>query len=214
MYNITARKIIPSEEFRIYQSGTTPVVNITEKIASSPHTTQHVEKIKNDTYEAAHAEGLEQGKKKGYATGLAEIQAQAHRLMQIITVLHEPLSQLDDQIEQELVSLSIAIARQIVRRELKIDPDQIVAVVREAVASLPVGSRNIHLHLHPEDAVLVRSALSLSGNDKTWRLVEDPILTRGGCKVITDISQIDATIDTRLAAIAATILGGVREDDN
>ena len=214
MSKITAGKIIPSEEFRVYQSGAIPVVKIIEKMADNPRTAPHAEQIKKDIYEAAYAEGLEQGRKKGYTTGLAEIQAQADRLMKIITLLHEPLSQLDDQIEKELVALSIAIARQIVRRELKTDPGQIVAVIREAIASLPVGSRNIHLHLHPEDAALVRNALSLTGNDKTWRIAEDPVLTRGGCKVVTDISRIDATIDTRIAAIAATILGGVRDHDS
>ena len=210
---MTPSKIIPSEAFRAYQSGATPVINIVEKIAAGPRTAQHAEQEKKDIYEEAYAEGLEQGKKKGHATGLAEIQVQANRLMQIISTLHEPLAQLDDQMEKELVALSIAIARQIVRRELKADPGQIVAVVREAVASLPVGSRNVNLHLHPEDAALVRNALSLTGNDKTWRVIEDPLLTRGGCKVVTDISQIDATLDTRIAAIAATILGGGRDHD-
>lgn len=206
-------KIIPSEEFRAYQSGTIPVINIVEKIAAGARAAEHAEQTKKDIYEQAYGEGLEQGRKKGYAAGLAEIQAQANRLMQIIATLHEPLVQLDDQMEKELVALSIAIARQIVRRELKTDPGQIVAVVREAVASLPVGSRNVNLHLHPEDATLVRNALSLTGNDKTWRVVEDPLLTRGGCTVVTDISRIDATLDTRIAAIAATILGGGRDHD-
>lgn len=210
---MTSSKIIPSETFRAYQNGATPIINIVEKITAPPPTAQDAEQAKKDIYEEAYAEGLGQGKKKGYAAGLAEIQAQAGRLMQIISTLHEPLAQLDDQMEKELAALSIAIARQIVRRELKTDPGQIVAVVREAVASLPVGSRNVNLHLHPEDAALVRNALSLTGNDKTWRVVEDPLVMRGGCNVVTDISRIDATLDTRIAAIAAAILGGGRDHD-
>jgi flagellar assembly protein FliH len=210
---MTPSKIIPSETFRAYQNGATPIINIVEKITVPPPTAQDTEQVKKDIYEEAYAEGLGQGKKKGYAAGLAEIQAQADRLMQIISTLHEPLAQLDDQMEKELAALSIAIARQIVRRELKTDPGQIVAVVREAVASLPVGSRNVNLHLHPEDAALVRNALSLTGNDKTWRVVEDPLVMRGGCNVVTDISRIDATLDTRIAAIAAAILGGGRDHD-
>lgn len=213
MSRISSSKIISGEDLRAYQNGEIPVVKIMERIVNNPRTPQSMEQEKKNIYEEAYIEGLEQGKKKGYAMGLVEIQTQAERLMKIIEVLHEPLLQLDDQMEKELVALSISIARQIVRRELKIDPGQIVAVVREAVASLPVGSRNINLHLHPEDASLVRNALSLTGNDKTWRIVEDPIIPRGGCKVATDISQIDATIDTRIAAIAATILGGVRGHD-
>lgn len=210
---MTSSKIIPSETFRAYQNGATPIINIVEKITATPPTAQDTEQVKKDIYEEAYAEGLGQGKKKGYAAGLAEIQVQADRLMQIISTLHEPLAQLDDQMEKELAALSIAIARQIVRRELKTDPGQIVAVVREAVASLPVGSRNVNLHLHPEDAALVRNALSLTGNDKTWRVVEDPLVMRGGCNVVTDISRIDATLDTRIAAIAAAILGGGRDHD-
>ncbi len=210
---MTPSKIIPSENFRAYQNGATPIINVVEKIAVAPHTAQDAEQAKKDIYEKAYAEGLGQGKKKGYAAGLAEIQVQADRLTQIISTLHEPLAQLDDQMEKELAALSIAIARQIVRRELKTDPGQIVAVVREAVASLPVGSRNVNLHLHPEDAALVRNALSLTGNDKTWRVVEDPLVIRGGCNVVTDISRIDATLDTRIAAIAAAILGGGRDHD-
>lgn len=210
---MTPSKIIPSETFRAYQNGATPIVHLVEKIAVAPHTAQDAERVKKDIYEEAYAEGLAQGKKKGYAAGLAEIQVQADRLIKIISTLREPLAQLDDQMEKELVALSISIARQIVRRELKTDPGQIVAVVREAVASLPVGSRNVNLHLHPEDAALVRNALSLTGNDKTWRVVEDPLVMRGGCNVVTDISRIDATLDTRIAAIAATILGGARDHD-
>lgn len=210
---MTPSKIIPSETFRAYQNGATPIINIVEKIAAAHHTAQDAEQAKKDIYEEAYAEGLGQGKKKGYAAGLAEIQAQADRLTQILSTLHEPLAQLDDQMEKELAALSIAIARQIVRRELKTDPGQIVAVVREAVASLPVGSRNVNLHLHPEDAALVRNALSLTGNDKTWRVVEDPLVMRGGCNVVTDISRIDATLDTRIAAIATAILGGGRDHD-
>lgn len=213
MSKMISGRIIPSEEFRAYQNGEIPVVKIMEKVANKPRTVQQIEQVQKEVYEEAYAEGLEQGRKKGHAAGLAEIQAQADRLAQLMSTLHEPLLQLDEHMEKELVSLSIAIARQIVRRELKTESGQVVAVVREAVASLPIGSRNIHLHLHPEDAVLVRGALSLTSSDKTWRIVEDPVLTRGGCQVVTDTSRIDATIDTRIAAIAATILGDARGHD-
>jgi len=38
-------------------------------------------------------------------------------------------------------------------------------------------------------------------------------LVRGGCKIITDNSQIDATLEKRLAMIAAKLMGGEREYD-
>jgi flagellar assembly protein FliH len=46
-----------------------------------------------------------------------------------------------------------------------------------------------------------------------WRIVEDPLITRGGCKVDTEVSHIDATVENRLAAVIATLFGGEREHD-
>ena len=52
----------------------------------------------------------------------------------------------------------MALARQIVRRELKTDPTQIIGIIREAIAALPVAARDVRVHLHPEDAAVVRAA--------------------------------------------------------
>jgi flagellar assembly protein FliH len=46
-----------------------------------------------------------------------------------------------------------------------------------------------------------------------WKLIEDVVISRGGCKVLTETSAIDATVENRLAAIVATVLGGEREED-
>ncbi|MDQ7014938.1 MAG: FliH/SctL family protein [Gammaproteobacteria bacterium] len=39
------------------------------------------------------------------------------------------------------------------------------------------------------------------------------MLTRGGCKIFTETSKIDATLEARLTALSASLLGGVREAD-
>jgi len=44
------------------------------------------------------------------------------------------------------------MVRQLIRREVKLDPGQIVGVVREALGILPISARNIRVVLHPEDA--------------------------------------------------------------
>ena len=88
-----------------------------------------------------------------------------------------------------------------------------MGVVREALAILPVASSNVQLILHPEDAELVREIYSLSETELGWRIIEDPVLARGGCKVVTDTSQIDATLESRLAALISPLLGGERSGD-
>ncbi|MCU7915415.1 MAG: flagellar assembly protein FliH [Candidatus Thiodiazotropha sp. (ex Gloverina cf. vestifex)] len=130
------------------------------------------------------------------------------------TAFERPLRELDDQIERELLSLVIAIVRQLVRREVKSDPNLIVGVVREALSILPVNSRNVRLMVHPEDAELIREIYALGDTEVGWSLVEDPVINRGGCKVVTDTSQIDATLDSRLASLIAPLLAGARAVDD
>lgn len=168
-------------------------------------------------YDKGFQQGYQEGKEKGQADGRAEadraLAAEVGHLAQLMAALTEPLDQVDAQVEEELVALAMTVARHLVRRELKTDPGQIVAVVREAMALLPVAKRSITLILHPRDAELVRSALNLDQTKAPWQIVEDPTLSRGGCRVETEVSRIDATVESRLSAVIAAALGGERSGD-
>jgi flagellar assembly protein FliH len=162
--------------------------------------------------EALHRQAREEGYAQGRAEALAAVREPLERLLR---ALAEPLADLDEAAERELLALVMAVARQLVRRELKTDPGEIVACVREALAALPAAARQVRVHLHPEDAKLVREALRLEerAGEHGFRLVEDPTLTRGGCRVSSETSQIDATLETRLNAVAARLFGGERQHD-
>jgi flagellar assembly protein FliH len=61
----------------------------------------------------------------------------------------------------------------------------------------------------------VRNALSMENSDEehSWTLVEDPMITRGGCQINAPPSSINATLENRLSELAASVLGGERERD-
>jgi flagellar assembly protein FliH len=170
---------------------------------------------------AAHDEGFEQGRKEGQAyghregleEGRAATRGRIERLDRILGTLERPFEQLDRQVENEIVTLVISMVRQLIRREVKLDPGQIVGVVREALGILPVNSRGIRVVLHPEDAELVRNAYTLGEHDQQWQIIEDPVIQRGGCRIHTDTSQIDATLDSRLNSLIAPLLAGERQQD-
>lgn len=176
----------------------------------------------DEIQEAARAEGFEQGRREGQAyghregleEGRAEIKARTDGLDRLLQVLDKPFEQLDQQVENEVVTLVINMVRQLIRREVKLDPGQIVGVVREALQILPVSARNIRVVLHPEDAELVREAYTLGEHDQQWQIVEDPVIQRGGCRIHTDTSQIDATLDSRLNSLIAPLLAGERIQDS
>ncbi|HXK56212.1 MAG TPA: flagellar assembly protein FliH, partial [Gammaproteobacteria bacterium] len=170
---------------------------------------------------AAYEEGFEQGRKEGFeyghnealAKGRVELTATVNRFDQLMALLDRPLQQLDDQVEHELIEMVISMVRQLVRREVRTDPEQIIGVVREALSILPVSSRGIRVVLHPEDATLVRRIYELSENELGWKIIEDPVVARGGCRILTESSQVDATLESRLASLIAPLLGDEREQE-
>ena len=165
-------------------------------------TAVQLERIQKQAYDEAYARGL----KEGTATGQAQIREQARLFTGLASYLQKPIKEADEKIEHELMLLCLAIAKQIIRREITLDPGHIISVIREALAALPVSSQKIRVYLHPDDAVVVRKVMAELNDDFSWKVVEDITLTRGGCKVVTEYSQIDATLETRIAIIASKIL--------
>jgi flagellar assembly protein FliH len=169
--------------------------------------------LEREAWNKGHAEGREAGllaASQQQQRLLAEAAQQAERVAAIAEHLAQPLAELDEQVQKQLVALAIAIARQLVRRELKAHPDEIVAVVREVLALLPISAREVRVHVHPEDAALLRERLSDTGAARAWSLVEDPIMIRGGCRVTSENSSIDAQVEKRLGTAVAAMLGDER----
>jgi flagellar assembly protein FliH len=163
-----------------------------------------------DLQAEAHKEAFEQGLAEGRSAGRAEVQAQVDRLAGMFYDLAKPFDALDAEVERELLTLAMALARQIVRRELKTDPTQIIGIIREAIAKLPVATRDVRVHLHPEDAAVVKQHLAPTENERAWTIIEDPVMARGGCQVTTSTSRIDARLETRLGSILSELLGTER----
>lgn len=211
-----------------------PKIDSPPKPAPNRLTVEQIEAVQKQAYDEAFAQGKKEGYAQGYHEGFHEgfqqgreegrqqghaeqvgvLQQRAQTLDALMQTLTQPLQQLDARVEQVLVKLAMGVAAQLVRRELKADPGQVVAVIREAVAALPLAAQHVQLHLHPEDAALVRQLLSLDQRNLDWEILEDPLITRGGCLVNTDVSRIDATVENRLAAVIANVLGGEREADH
>ncbi|NNE63638.1 MAG: flagellar assembly protein FliH [Gammaproteobacteria bacterium] len=159
----------------------------------------------------AEAEGYAQGMKKAEL----EVASEKARLKNLINFLEHPVQALNEEVEQQLTQVAVSLAQQLVRRELRLEPGEIIGLIRDSVKLLPANSRRISILINPEDASLVRSALSINTNDEeqSWKLVEDPIITRGGCEIKTETSVINATLENRLSELAAAVLGGDRARD-
>lgn len=159
----------------------------------------------------AYDEAFQRGHRDGLEAAREEVQKRVERLDELLQALAEPFDRLDESVEKQLVELAMAVARQLIRRELKQDPSHVIGVVREAIRLLPIASRDVRVTLHPDDASLVRESLTAADGPQAWSIVEDPLTERGGCKVTTESSQIDAQTESRFKAVVAAIAGDERQ---
>jgi len=139
---------------------------------------------------------FEEGRKKGYEAGFAEARAETDKITRILQFMQQPLHELDEEVEQQLTELAMTLARLLLKKESSDDVAHIQKLVHESLEFLPIQSRSIRVHLNPADIQLIKKA----GVDpqQEWKSVEDPAITQGGCKVDSDQSHVDATVETRV----------------
>jgi flagellar assembly protein FliH len=171
---------------------------------------------------AGNTHARQQGNRAGIAlptaVQLEEIQRQAHdegyqagytegtqRIAALLNAMEQALQQADQAIAQDLLSLSLEVARQMLQQTLKIKPEVLLSVISEAISSLPHFNQGAHLVLHPDDATMVRASMGEQLSHSGWKIYEDALLARGGARVETAHSQIDATLANRWHRIVASI---------
>ena len=161
----------------------------------------------------AEIRGFEAGQAKAHAEAqgiLSALDAKLRQLDAILQLLSRPLQELDAAVENELTQLALVVGKQLARRELSADPAQVIAIIRESLGQLPASAREVRVHLHPEDAAVVRERLAAPTSERAWTIVEDPTLSRGGCVVRTETSQIDARLESRVHALVTSTFDAER----
>ena len=178
-----------------------------------PLTLEELESIRQEAYN----EGFAAGEKDGFRSTTLKVRQEAEAalsvklasLERLMGSLFEPIAEQDSQIEKAMVGLVEHIARQVIQRELVLDSSQIESVMREALKLLPLGVGNVRLHINPQDFEQVKALRER--HEETWRIVEDADLQPGGCRVETEYSRIDATVETRISQIMAKLLDQLHE---
>jgi flagellar assembly protein FliH len=219
---ITAQSdVVSSEELHAaYERWQAPKMVSVNDVDDDSHklfTVEDIEALQKDAEEEGYKAGFKLGREAGNKTGLAagqqQINQQVNYLKQIMTTLNTPLLELDQQIETDLIALVTTMTRQLVRRELKTQPEQVIGAVRAAMAVLPINDRKLKIFLHPQDVELVKKGLSLE-DDGGWHWIADPLLTRGGVRLETVNTTVDASVEARLNSVINKLLGEERSSDH
>lgn len=150
--------------------------------------------------EAARATGFREGEAAGMARAGASLEPVLQNLTRTIQELAAYRGRFRKEAEQDLVKLSISIARKILHRELAVDPNAILALVRIVLES--IDAREVHrVRLHPADAAVVEKFLAAMGAPQQMVVTADATLERGAVIFETARGNLDASIQTQLAEI-------------
>lgn len=163
--------------------------------------------------EAIEKEAYEAGYRRGYAAALEQAQAEAERLRAEAAALLAEARRLREEIiaasEPEVVDLALAVAARVVHRQLQVEPETVVSVVRAALQRLCLR-RQLVVFVNPHDLEIVRSHReSLQqevGEEATLYFLADPAIAPGGCRVESEGGQVDTTIDGQLQRLRQALL--------
>jgi flagellar assembly protein FliH len=160
--------------------------------------------------EAGHREGHASGYAEGLAQGRAEAaeigKEEAVKLMQITEKLDQRIAELGPVVADNLLALAMEISRQVIRQTIAHHPEIILGVIREALSQLPLQQAAIHLH--PEDAALVRRLAGEELSHASHRIREDPKLERGDVVIESGGSHLDASLTNRWSRAVASLGNG------
>jgi flagellar assembly protein FliH len=163
---------------------------------------------------AKAAEIEQEAKEKARQMIDAEVAAEIDRtidpwlqqLQATVTEIDGLRTEITSRVERDVVRLAIEIAKKVVHREVTIDNEIVMTLIR-------IGLSRMHnriaatVHLHPEDfRYVVSNRGGLEEGGHALELVEDRSIGRGGCLLRTELGDVDARIEQQFAEIERVFL--------
>jgi flagellar assembly protein FliH len=166
---------------------------------------------------AAHQTGFEEGYAQGHAHATLEGQRQiqeyidtqgqqaADQMLDLFRSAQEQVQRSEQAMAKGVLELACELARQVLRRELTVNPNALQPVVREALSLLTVDSKMAAVRMHPMDLDVFAEDLVREFPNLQLNLVPDANVTVGGCLVEAAGTVIDGTVERRWHKAVASL---------
>lgn len=148
----------------------------------------------------ARDQGFQEGLAAGREGAAAELQPAMERLLRSCTEVTGLRARIRKETEADLVTLTVAIARRVLRRELSVDPEAIHGVIKAALSKMQVKEVTV-IRTHPDHAEAVRAYFEKAGIPAGLAITADATLPVGGLVLETKRGNLDASVDTQLKEI-------------
>jgi len=148
----------------------------------------------------AHAAGVREGEAAGRTRAAAELQPVLERLARAIEEIAGLRPRLRREAETDVIKLSLAIARRILRRELAVDPDALHGLVLAALEKLQ-GQEISRVKVHPSLAASLAASLRKGLAGAAVEVVADPSSQPGTVVFETARGNLDASVESQFQEI-------------
>jgi flagellar assembly protein FliH len=171
--------------------------------------------------EAIKQEALTEGYADGFAQGHAKATLEAQRQMtayianqgqqaaqgfaDLFVSAQAQQAQTEQMLARGVLDLACELARQVLRRELSVNPDVMLPVIREALGLLGVESKTAVVKLHPQDFDAFEAVVKAEFTNMSITVLPDGNLTRGGCLIESAGTVVDGTVEKRWQRAVASL---------
>ena len=147
--------------------------------------------------------------KEGYQEGISAANADIEALRNSIGKFVNAKQEVFDKIAPEILSISVDIAKKIIKKELSQTPEILIDSVMTILKGLSKEETKVIIRTSPSQVNMLKSEVpemaSQIGLDARIVIIPDESVMEGGCVVTTTNGVVDATIETQLTIISEAL---------
>ncbi|HEU4629907.1 MAG TPA: FliH/SctL family protein [Gemmatimonadaceae bacterium] len=167
----------------------------------------------------AYAAGVAAGEQRGRAEATARLASAVAAAEAALERIRDGERRWEGALDDNVCALTVAIARQVIGRELAGDPATLTDLVRRALAEFPVD-QPVQIRVNPADLAALATQGGAAGQaagapggtaavapNREARWIADPSVAVGGCLVEGRERIVDGRVDTALERIYRKLTG-------
>ena len=150
----------------------------------------------------AYARGLADGAQRSASVAQQHVRDAVAVLAEVTEKMREVASLGPSILEENIAAVAVIVARQIVAREVSLEPALVADLVRRALTEFPID-QSVRIRVHPLDLSMLTLNVGVSemgpitgARDVSW--LADARVARGGCLVEGRDRIIDGRVDSAL----------------
>lgn len=163
-----------------------------------------------------YRQGFDKGRSDGFEQGLQNAQAeQEHITAQMADFLRElkaTLAGVDAVMPARLMQIALTAAGKILGQSPVCDSRVVLSTIQQLLHDRPLFDGCLRLYVHPDDLPSLQSHLGSTLESQGWRLLADGQLLRGGCRIVAEDGEVDATLETRWQQLCQMLKEGLPHD--